>query len=58
MDMCDPMKCPPTKYTWGSLDSSIVMHKLLQEGFNQAKIQHTATGFTISIVTLLSVLGF
>lgn len=51
MDLCDPWKCPPSKYTWGSLDSSIVMQKLLHEGFTQAKIQHNATGFVISIVS-------
>ncbi|CAL8143878.1 unnamed protein product [Orchesella dallaii] len=49
MDLCDPWKCPPSKYAWGSLDSSIVMQKLLQEGFTQAKIQHNATGFIITI---------
>lgn len=52
MDLCDPWKCPPTKYAWGSLDSSVVMQKLLQEGFPQAKIQHNATGFIITIVRM------
>jgi len=58
MDLCDPWKCPPTKYTWGSLDPSIVMQKLVQDGITQAKIQHTTNGFIITLVRYFILLFF
>ncbi|CAG7668628.1 unnamed protein product [Allacma fusca] len=52
MDMCNPWKCPPSKYKWGSLDATTLLNKFTKEGFLQLKLQNSPTGFVLANDTL------